>query len=107
MKHSAHYSLSVRPQTLSLGTCPALWSAIENMNNGRESDNNRVRGNSRVFCFWNKEKMTDTKSKRQAEFVRQHTLTESDLRKMIAEKLERARAYHNAQLRREALLERR
>ena len=51
--------------------------------------------------------MTDTKSKRQAEFVRQHTLTESDLRKMIAEKLERARAYHNAQLRREALLERR
>ena len=63
--------------------------------------------NSRVFCFWNKEKMTDTKSKRQAEFVRQHTLTEADLRKIIAEKLERARAYHNAQLKREVLQENR
>ena len=49
--------------------------------------------------------MTDTKLKKQAEFVRQHTLTEADLRKMIAEKLERARAWHNAQLRREALQE--
>ena len=63
--------------------------------------------NSRVFCFCNKEKMTDTKSKRQAEFVRQHTLTEADLRKMIAEKLERARAWHNARLRREVLQENR
>ena len=51
--------------------------------------------------------MTDERLKQQAEFVRQHTLTEADLRKMIAEKLERARAWHNAQLRREALLERR
>ena len=51
--------------------------------------------------------MTDTKSKRQAEFVRQHTLTEADLRKMIAEKLERARAWHNAKLKREALQENR
>lgn len=51
--------------------------------------------------------MTDTKCKKQAEFVRQHTLTEADLRKMIAEKLERARAYHNAVKKREALSERR
>ena len=51
--------------------------------------------------------MTDTKSKRQAEYMRQHTLTEADLRKMMAEKLERARAYYNAQLKREALRERR
>ena len=57
--------------------------------------------------FLEQGKMTDTKSKRQAEFVRQHTLTEADLRKMIAEKLERARAWHNARLKREALLERR
>ena len=59
------------------------------------------------FLFLHKEKMTDTRLKQQAEYVRQHTLTESDLRKMIAEKLERARAWHNAQLRREALRERR
>ena len=29
MKHSAHYSLSLYQQTLSLGTSPALWFAIE------------------------------------------------------------------------------
>jgi hypothetical protein len=57
--------------------------------------------------FLEQGKMTDTKQKRQAEFVRQHTLTESDLRKMIAEKLERARAWNNALKKREALLERR
>ena len=57
--------------------------------------------------FLEQGKMTDTKSKRQAEFVRQHTLTEEDLRKMIAEKLERARAWHNARLRREVLQENR
>ena len=44
MKHSAHYSLPVYQQTLSLGTCPALWFAIENMNSGRESDRIGVRG---------------------------------------------------------------
>ena len=42
--------------------------------------------------------MTEVKLKKQAEFTRQHTLTPQDLRKMIADKLERARAYHNAQL---------
>ena len=57
--------------------------------------------------FLEQGKMTDTKSKRQAEFARQHTLTEQDLRKMIQEKLERARAWHNAQLKREALQENR
>ena len=51
--------------------------------------------------------MTDTKCKKQAEFLRQHTLTPADLRKMIAEKLERARAYNLALQKREALLERR
>jgi hypothetical protein len=51
--------------------------------------------------------MTDTKLKRQAEYMRQHTLTEQDLRKMIAEKLERARAYDLAKQRREALQENR
>ena len=49
--------------------------------------------------------MTDTKLKKQAEFLRQHTLTEQDLRKIIAEKLERARAYNNAKRKREVLQE--
>ena len=51
--------------------------------------------------------MTDTKSKRQAEYLRQHTLTKQDLRKIMTEKLERARAYHNAVKKREALPENR
>ena len=51
--------------------------------------------------------MTDTKLKRQAEFTRQHTLTQQDLRKIIAEKLERAQAYDLAKQRREALQENR
>ena len=41
------------------------------------------------------------KIKRQAEFMQKHTLTNEALRKMIAEKLERARAYHKAQVKRE------
>ena len=49
--------------------------------------------------------MKEIKLKKQAEFTRQHTLTQSDLRKMIAEKLERARAYDLARKQREALLE--
>ena len=57
--------------------------------------------------FLEQGKMTDTKSKRQAEFVRQHTLTEQDLRKIIAEKLERAKAYNNAKRKREVLQEHR
>jgi hypothetical protein len=59
------------------------------------------------FLFLKQGKMTDTKQKRQVEFLRQHTLTESDLRKMIGEKLERARAWNNALKKREALQERR
>jgi hypothetical protein len=51
--------------------------------------------------------MTDTKLKKQAEFTRQHTLTQQDLRKMISEKLERAQAYNNARSKREVLQERR
>jgi 5-bromo-4-chloroindolyl phosphate hydrolysis protein len=34
----------------------------------------------------------ELKQERQIEFLRKHTLTDSDVRKMIAEKLERARA---------------
>jgi len=51
--------------------------------------------------------MTDTKCKRQAEYTRQHTLTEADLRRMMAEKLERARAWHNAMIKRRVLQENR
>ena len=51
--------------------------------------------------------MKEIKLKRQAEFTQQHTLTQHDLRKMIAEKLERARAWHNARLQREAVQENR
>jgi hypothetical protein len=39
--------------------------------------------------------------KRQAEWAKLHTLTKQDLRKMILEKLERATAYHKAQMKRE------
>ena len=49
--------------------------------------------------------MKEIKLKRQAEFTQQHTLTKADLRKLIAEKLERARAYDNAQKKRKALQE--
>jgi hypothetical protein len=49
--------------------------------------------------------MKEIKLKKQAEFTLKHTLTEQDLRKMIAEKLERARAYNNALKKREAFLE--
>jgi benzoyl-CoA reductase/2-hydroxyglutaryl-CoA dehydratase subunit BcrC/BadD/HgdB len=49
---------------------------------------------------------TDSKSKKQSEFMRQHSLTEQDLRKLISEKFERARAYTKAvERKREALLE--
>jgi len=41
-------------------------------------------------------KETEDKIKKQAEFTRQHTLTDSDLRKLISEKFERAKAYDNA-----------
>jgi excinuclease UvrABC helicase subunit UvrB len=44
---------------------------------------------------------TDSKKQRQAEFTRKHTLTEQDLRKMIQEKIERARVYSKAVRKRE------
>ena len=47
-------------------------------------------------------KETEDKIKRQAEFTREHTLTEADLRKMISEKFERAEALHKAIQKREA-----
>lgn len=47
---------------------------------------------------------TDLKKQRQAEFMRKHTLSEDDLRKLIEEKMERAEAYFKAQRKREALL---
>jgi excinuclease UvrABC helicase subunit UvrB len=51
--------------------------------------------------------MTKDRQKQQQEYLRQHTLTPQDLRRMIAEKLERARAFHLAKLKREALQENR
>jgi hypothetical protein len=48
-----------------------------------------------------KMKETDKKKQREAEFTRQHTLSKEDLRKMISEKMERARVYHNAVRKRE------
>ncbi len=47
---------------------------------------------------------TDKKTQRQAEFMRQHTLSEKELKKLISEKIERARAYSDAWRKREALL---
>ena len=43
----------------------------------------------------------DKKKQREAEFTREHTLTEQDLRKMILEKMERARVYSKAVRKRE------
>ena len=39
---------------------------------------------------------TDSKKQEKAPLTQQYTLTEQDLRKMIAEKFERARAYSEA-----------
>ena len=46
----------------------------------------------------------DLKEQRSMEFMQKHTLTEQDLRKLIMEKFERARAYVLAKEKREALL---
>ena len=50
---------------------------------------------------------TDSKKSKQLEFMRKHTLTDQDLRKLIAEKFERAKAYNNAKRKREAVLDNR
>ena len=44
---------------------------------------------------------TDSKRQKEAEFTQKHTLTEEDFRKLILEKYERARVYHNALRKRE------
>jgi len=44
---------------------------------------------------------TDSKKQREAEFTQKHTLTEQDFRKMILEKMERARLYSKAVRKRE------
>ena len=48
---------------------------------------------------------TDKKTQRQAEFTKEHTLTEQDLRKLIEEKFERARMYYEALRKRETALQ--
>lgn len=48
----------------------------------------------------------DSKKQQESDYIRQHTLTEQDLRKLIAEKYERAKVYSKAEARkREVLLE--
>lgn len=44
---------------------------------------------------------TDNKKQREAEFIREYTLSEQDFRKMILEKMERARVYSQAVRKRE------
>ena len=44
---------------------------------------------------------TDSKKQREAEFTREYTLSKEDLRKMILEKMERAKVYSNAVRKRE------
>jgi len=51
-----------------------------------------------------KEKIQNNKQKRQSDWLIQHTMTEADQKKMIREKFERARAYHEALQKREVLL---
>jgi hypothetical protein len=43
----------------------------------------------------------DSKKQREAEFTLKHTLTEQDFRKMILEKMERAKVYSKAVRKRE------
>ena len=54
-----------------------------------------------------KETVQDNKQKRQIEFMKKHTLTREDFRKMIDEKFARAEAYSKALRQREMLSERR
>jgi hypothetical protein len=46
----------------------------------------------------------DKKTQREAEFMRLHTLTEAEFKKLIDEKFARAKAYSEAWRKREALL---
>ena len=39
---------------------------------------------------------TDSKKKQEAEFTQKHTITPQEFKRMIAEKMERARAYSRA-----------
>ena len=48
---------------------------------------------------------TDSKKLKEFEYMRQHTLTPQDLKKMIAEKMERAKAYSQAVKKREVVLD--
>ena len=47
---------------------------------------------------------TDARKKIQAEWYEKHTLTPKEVQKLIREKLERARMYHEADRKREAVL---
>ena len=52
--------------------------------------------------------MTDKKSEKQAEFTRQHTISPAQFKRLIAEKMERARAYSKVvENKRESLAENR
>ncbi len=46
-------------------------------------------------------KDTDSKKVKEAEFTRQHTISPAEFKKMIAEKMERARVYSKAVRKRE------
>ena len=46
-------------------------------------------------------KETDTKKQREAEFIQKYTLSNEDVRKMISEKIERAKVYSQAVRKRE------
>ena len=48
---------------------------------------------------------TDKKLQRQVEFMRQHTISPAEFKRMIAEKMERARAYSQAVRKREIAYE--
>ena len=50
-------------------------------------------------------KETVSKKQKEAEFMRQHTLSDQDLRKLIAEKIDRARVYSQSVRKREVVLD--
>lgn len=47
---------------------------------------------------------TDRKKQQEAEFMQQHTITPQDFKKMIAEKMERAKIYSLASIRQQEIL---
>ena len=58
-----------------------------------------------VFCLHKEKMKIDNKEIKQTEWYKMYVLTPTQVKKLVEEKLERARAYHEAEKKREALIE--